>query len=262
MTIGILGAGHLGKSIINGLVNNKKYQKSDFRIVVNSNESQQAFKKAGFLVSQDWKFIQDCDLIILALLPQNIIDLKGKLQATFKKQMILSVASGITLKQLKAIFPTCSVTRVMPNTSVQYKQSMTMVTKEGSKDANKAALNLFKWLGKTIILSEKQIHTFIAICGSASAYLYYWLQPLMKLAIVDDISEADSKVIITNLLLGVAANIINSSASLEMLQNQVATTGGTTIEAIKVFDEYHLKDVIKQAIEAVAKKSVSQSLES
>jgi len=84
----------------------------------------------------------------------------------------------------------------------------------------------------------------------------------MKLAIVDDISEADSKVIITNLLLGVAANISNSSTSLEMLQNQVATTGGTTIEAIKVFDEYHLKDVIKQAIEAVAKKSVSQSLES
>jgi len=77
-------------------------------------------------------------------LPQNIIDLKGKLQATFKKQMILSVASGITLKQLKTIFPTCSVTRVMPNTSVQYNQSMIMVTKEGTKDANKEALNLFK----------------------------------------------------------------------------------------------------------------------
>lgn len=261
MKIGILGAGHLGKSIINGLINSKKYQRSDFKIVVNSNESQQGFKKEGFLVSQDWKFIQDCEVIILALLPYNIIDLKSKLQTTFKKKMILSVASGVTLKQLQVIFPTCVVTRVMPNTSVQYNQSMTMITKEGAKAANRVALDLFKWLGKTIILSEKQIDTFIAICGSASAYLYYWLQPLMNLAIVDDISEADSKVIITNLLLGVAANISNSSATLEMLQNQVATTGGTTIEAIKVFDEYHLKDVIKQAIEAVAKKSVAQSLE-
>jgi len=53
MTIGILGAGHLGKSIINGLLNSKRYKHSDFRIVVNSNESQQAFKKAAFLVSQD-----------------------------------------------------------------------------------------------------------------------------------------------------------------------------------------------------------------
>jgi len=53
MKIGILGAGHLGKSIINGLINSKKYQRSDFKIVVNSNESQQALKKEGFLVSQD-----------------------------------------------------------------------------------------------------------------------------------------------------------------------------------------------------------------
>lgn len=261
MKIGILGAGHLGKSIINGLLNSKKYQRFDFKIIVNSIESEQEFKKEGFSVSQEWKFIQDCDLIILALLPQNIIDLKSKLQTTFKKQIILSVASGITLKQLKTIFPTCSVTRVMPNTAVQFNQSMTMITKEGSKDANQAALNLFKWLGKTIVLSEKQIHTFIAICGSASAYLYYWLQPLMRLAATDAISAEDSKIIITNLLLGVVANIGNSSASLEMLQNQVTTVGGTTIEAIKVFDEYHLKDVIKQAIEAVAKKSVAQSLE-
>lgn len=261
MKIGILGAGHLGKSIINGLLNSKKYQKSDFRIVINSNESQKIFKKEGFLVSQDWKFIQDCDLIILALLPQDIKGLKSKLQTTFKKQMILSVASGITLKQLKDIFPTCSITRVMPNTSAQFNQSMTMIAKEGTKDANKVALTLFKWLGKTIILPEEKIHTFIAICGSASAYLYYWLQPLMNLAAVDNITQEDSKLIITNLLTGVAANISHSSESLETLQNQVATAGGTTIEAIKVFDEYHLKDVIKEAIDAVARKSVSQSLD-
>ena len=58
--------------------------------------------------------------------------------------MILSVASGVTLKQLQVIFPTCVVTRVMPNTSVQYNQSMTMITKEGAKAANRVALDLFK----------------------------------------------------------------------------------------------------------------------
>ncbi|MDQ7983073.1 MAG: pyrroline-5-carboxylate reductase [Spiroplasma sp.] len=261
MKIGFLGAGHLGKSIITGLLNSKKYQKKDFKIVIDSDQSKEYFAKSGYQVSQDWNYLQDCDLVILAILPQNIKELKDKLQSTFKKQTIISVASGITLQQLQKILPSCLITRVMPNTSCQFNQSMTMVVSEGNKAANDYALAIFNLLGRTIVLREEKMHTFIAICGSASAYLYYWLQPLMKLAAIDQIKPGDSKLIITNLLLGVAANIGHSTDSLETLQNQVTAPGGTTFEAIKVFDEYHLQDIIKQAIDAVARKSVAQGLE-
>lgn len=111
---------------------------------------------------------------MLALRPDDISSNQEKLAATFsKQQIIISVAAGVSLVQLQAIFPNCLVTRVMPNTSCQFNQSMTMITKEGQQQANQVAQEIFALLGKVLFLSEAKIHVFIAICGSASAYLYY-----------------------------------------------------------------------------------------
>ncbi|MBE4704418.1 pyrroline-5-carboxylate reductase family protein [Spiroplasma platyhelix] len=256
MKIGFLGAGHLGGAIIKGLLASKKYQQEDFHIVVGSDSSMAAYQKENFKVSKDWATLADCEVVLLALRPDDISKNKEQLSAIFsKQQIIISVAAGVNLQQLQAIFPNASVSRAMPNTSCQFNQSMTMIAQEGKPEANQTAQEIFNLLGKTIVLPEEKIHVFIAICGSASAYLYYWLQPLMQMALDSKISLADSKSIITELLVGVAANIQHSSDSLAELQKQVSVPGGTTIEAISVFDQHNLKQVVSEAIAAVAKRS-------
>lgn len=261
MKIGFLGAGHLGKSLINGLLVSGQYHKEDFKIVVASDSSVQFFQRENFHVSKDWKILSNCDVIILTLRPNDIKELKNKLSATFSnKQIIISVAAGVSLAKLQEMFPNCLISRVMPNTSSQFNQSMTMISKEGHQEANSKAEQIFSLLGKTVIFPEKKMHVFIAICGSASAYLYYWLEPLVQLALDRDISLEDSKVIIAQLLIGVAANISFSKESLAELQKQVTVPGGTTFEAIKIFDQDKVKDSISAAINAVANRS--QELES
>lgn len=257
MKIGFLGAGNMGCSIIQGLLNSKKYHKEDIKIVVSSNSSVEKYQKENFLVSQEWRSLVDCDVVILALVPNKIKELKEQLVALFSKskQIIISVAAGISLAYLQTIFASAAVTRVMPNTSCQFNQSMSLITQEGSMQANKVAAEIFNLLGKTVVLSEEKMHVFIAICGSASAYLYHWLQPLMQLALEQNISLEDSKSIIANLLVGVATNIEHSSASLAELQSQVTVPGGTTVEAIKIFEQKHVQHTIDQAIKAVEKRS-------
>lgn len=256
MKIGFLGAGHLGGAIIEGLLNSQKYQKQDFQIVIANDKSLANYQEKGFQVSKDWNSLKDCHVIILALRPNDINDTKEKLATTFNQEkIIISVAAGISLAKLQEMLPNCLITRVMPNTSCQFNQSMTMITKEGETSANQAAEAIFDLVGKTIVLSETKIHVFITICGSANAYLYYWLEPLMQLALKSDISLADNKTIIAGLLNGVAANIQHSTDSLEALWQAVAVPNGTTIEAIKVFDQENLQETITNAIQAVKKRS-------
>lgn len=256
MKIGFLGAGHMGFSIIQGLLNSKKYLQENFKIVVNSQNSLENYQKKNFQVSQDWKFLMDCDLIILALRPNDIKSLQKKLTTTFNdSKIIISIAAGVSLADLKKIFIGSEVTRAMPNTSCQFNQSMTMLTKEGDIQANKIAQEIFNLVGQTIFLKENQIHLFIAICGSASAYLYYWLQPLVTLAVDEGLSVEESKEIVANLLFGVGTNIAHSTKNLTELQQEVSVPQGTTIEAIKVFDQSNLKEIILNAIKAVKKRS-------
>lgn len=255
MKIGFLGAGHLGGAIIQGLLNSKKYNKQDFQVVVGSDESLQKYQQDGFQVSKDWSTLADCEVVLLALCPDVIKAQAEQLKQSFGRQIIISVAAGVTLEFLAELFPHASVAMVMPNTSCQFNQSMTMVAAESQAEAIVVAQELFALLGATIVLPVVKIHNFIAICGSASAYIYYWLEPLMKMALDSQISAADSKKILAGLLNGAAANIKHSSVSLDDLAKQVSVPGGTTIEAIKVFDGHKLKDVISEAIIAVAHRS-------
>ena len=257
MKIGVLGAGNMGRAIILGLLNSKQYNKSDFKIVTATNSSVQNYQQENFLASSNWEFLAECQLIILALLPSDIKKLQDKLAATFanKQYIIISVAAGVSLKQLRKIFLNSAVTRVMPNTACENNQSMTMITKEGNKEANEQALKIFNLLGKAVLLNENKIHVFIAICGSASAYLYYWMQPLMQLALANDVSLEDSRAIIAQLLIGGGSNIERSTLSLSDLEKQVSVPNGTTVEALKIFDQHQLKDIIAQAIAAVEKRS-------
>ncbi len=130
-----------------------------------------------------------------------------------------------------------------------------MIYEEGNVEANEQALSIFNYCGKTISLSEKQIHLFIAICGSASGYLYHWLQPLIEIVENNNFSKDDAKTIVGGLLLGFAANILNSELSLKKLQENVTSPGGATMAAIKFFETNNLQNIISDDVNVCMLKS-------
>ncbi|WP_342277369.1 pyrroline-5-carboxylate reductase [Spiroplasma endosymbiont of Nephrotoma flavescens] len=255
MKIGFLGAGNMGKAIIDGLLNTNAFTNENIKVVINSDKSFQYWNNRHISVSKQWEFLRDCEIIILALTPQDILKLKEQLTNLFTQKIIISVASGINMTLLKTIFKDCEVTRVMPNTSCQFNNSMTMICEEGNVIANEQALNIFNYCGKTISLSEKQIHLFIAICGNASGYLYHWLQPLIEIAENNNLSKDEAKTIVGGLLLGVATNILNSDLELKKLQENVTSPDGTTMAAIKVFETNNLQNIISDAVNACMLRS-------
>lgn len=70
------------------------------------------------------------------------------------------------------------------------------------------------------------------------------------------ISLENSKIIISSLLLGVSSNILNNDLSLQELTNNVCSPGGTTIEAIDIFEKNNFQEIIVQALKACLNKSI------
>ncbi|WP_342263751.1 pyrroline-5-carboxylate reductase family protein [Spiroplasma endosymbiont of Clivina fossor] len=76
MKIGFLGAGNMGKAIIDGLLNTNAFTNENIKVVINSDKSFQYWNNRHISVSKKWEFLRDCEIIILALTPQDILKLK------------------------------------------------------------------------------------------------------------------------------------------------------------------------------------------
>ncbi|WP_338967957.1 pyrroline-5-carboxylate reductase family protein [Spiroplasma endosymbiont of Lonchoptera lutea] len=72
MKIGFLGAGNMGKAIIDGLLNTNAFTNENIKVVINSDKSFQYWNNRHINVSKQWEFLRDCEIIILALTPPKI----------------------------------------------------------------------------------------------------------------------------------------------------------------------------------------------
>ena len=97
MKLGIVGTGNMGKAILNGLLDNV-LKTQDIICVDKSQESLDRIAKAYQVVcSAEISAIKDCDVVLLAVKPQNmdeVLPLMGKVIS--EKTLIISIAVGIT----------------------------------------------------------------------------------------------------------------------------------------------------------------------
>lgn len=168
MKIGFLGGSKITTTIINGIINSNNFQKDNFKIVVKTNKSCEKWQNANFSASTKWESLNECQVIILTLLPQDIYELQTNLKTNFNNKIIISIASGVTIKKLREIFNNCYIAQIMTNTSCQFNQATIMICTESDEIAKNKTAAIFKFCGSLINLSETKIHEFIAIYGSAA----------------------------------------------------------------------------------------------
>ena len=105
------------------------------------------------------------------------------------------------------------------------------------------------------LISEGLMDTVTGISGSGPAYVYMFISGLIKAAVKNGMSEADAKIFAIQTVLGSAKLAMESEDSPEQLKIKVCSPGGTTIEAVKVFEECGLEDIIVRAVDACINRS-------
>lgn len=244
--LGFLGAGNMAKAIARGIVKSNILSTSDI-IMSDPNVKEDV---AGIKVINDNSIIfNDCEYVLLAIKPQVFNEI-AKSFTNAKVKNIISIMAGVKMAKIKAIIPTANVIRIMPNLPASVGAGMAGIAKDNdaSKEANAFVEAIFKSVGDAIFVNESDLDAVTAISGSGPAYVYYFIQSMIKGGINNGLTEEESKRLTLQTFIGAVEMVKNSNDSLDIMIDRVCSKGGTTIQAIDTFRNYELDDKIIEGI--------------
>jgi pyrroline-5-carboxylate reductase len=235
--IAILGGGNLGLSIAKGFLKLSEYSKSDIVISEIRPVRVEVLKKSGFnvLENNNLKAIDGADLIIVSVKPQQIAEVLNEIKPALnpEKQILMSTVTGITLDEIEEKVGKIGIVRIMPNTAIEIKESMTCITcRNISAEQENLILTIFNKLGKAIIINEDLMGatTVIGSCGIAFALRF--MRAMSQGGIEIGFSADVSQLITAQTIKGAARLILESGNHPEKEIDKVTTPMGVTISGL------------------------------
>ena len=171
--IAIIGGGNLGTSLAEGLIKSGKYSVDDIIISKrNPNTLPHLLKKGFNIISDNKSAIQQSEIIVLAVLPQQfdavISEIKGSLTA---RHVLVSVVSGVTIAAIESVVSNTPILRAMPNTAIAIQESMTCIaSNEKSKPHENRVSQMFDCVGLSMIINEELMTSATALCACGTAF--------------------------------------------------------------------------------------------
>ena len=173
--IAIIGGGNLGIAIAEGLLKSGFAQPEQITVTRRSIERLYPLKAQGVHITSDnRKAIEESETIIVALKPFNVKEVLEDLKSSFdpKRHLIISVVTGVLVKDLAAIVSGVPIFRAMPNTAIAIQESVTCLChQQATEEQIEYVSSLFNQLGITIPIDEKLMDaaTVLGACGIAYA---------------------------------------------------------------------------------------------
>ena len=194
------------------------------------------------------------EVVIFAIKPQNLAEamagLKGHINAD---QLVLSIIAGATIKTLSSGLSHRSIVRVMPNTPAQIGEGMSVWTATAEVTARQKGLagSILGVIGREIFVDdEKYLDMVTAVSGSGPAYFFLFVEALVEAAEQIGLSHAVAEELVLQTMIGSGQLIRRSGKPPAELRRMVTSPGGTTAEALEVFDGGGFRELVSRAVRA------------
>ena len=254
----MLGAGRMGGAILQGWTRAGAFAATDL-IVVDPHPSEAALAaaNAGARLNPPDADLAAARTVILAVKPQRWLEAAGQYAAWLAADaVIVSIAAGVSSRDISREFGGRVVARVMPNTAAAINQgTMSLYADDPAGLARAHAL--FEPLGTVVDLTdENQIHAATAVAGSGPAYLYAFVESLEAAGAAAGLSAADASRLARSTITGAAALLAQSGEEPAELRRQVTSPAGTTEAALNVLlGEHGLAPLLRDAVARAMRRS-------
>ena len=205
-------------------------------------------------------------VIVLAVKPQLLDDVLPQYRTRFSSAapLYISIAAGKNLAfYLQHLGEHAHVVRAMPNTPALIGEGISALCSPStlSATAKKTATDVMQAVGKVEWLeSESLMDAVTAISGCGPAYVFLFMQSVVKAGVACGLSEAMAKSLALQTMYGSLQLSEHSGKSYEELRIQVASPGGATEAAIKVLTtDNALESLLGKAILAAKTRSEEMS---
>lgn len=276
VTIGIIGFGNMGSAIAERV-------KSKYRLSVFDKDKKKTGGLKGIKVSDTIPgLVSQSDAVVLAVKPQDFYSVLNEIKDYTKGKLIISIAAGITTKDIDKILGKVRVIRVMPNMPAIIGKGMSCICKgKYAKEKDlEFAEKLFKSLGKTLVVREIMMNAATAISGSGPGYYYYLIEGdpeqyksnrnLFKkqfisylTAAAQDLGFSHPEARFLSIGTGNACDSLLEKSGLSPgeLKKRVASKGGTTEAGLKVL-KHNIRNLPKAVKAALRRaKELSRKLQ-
>jgi pyrroline-5-carboxylate reductase len=261
MKIGFLGAGNMAEALIRGVLKAKAFKAKDILISDLSSERLNYLARSCKVkaAKDNASLIAGSNAVIIAVKPRDIDGALAEIKANIKKDApVISIAAAISTAYIEAgIGGKNPVIRAMPNTPALVLSGMAAVSKgkfAGEKDIA-LAKKILGSVGKVIEVDEVLMDIVTAVSGSGPAYVFLFIEALVEAGIKNGLGKQAAETLAYNTVLGAAKMVIETQEAPGVLRQRVTSPGGTTMEAIKVFENREFKAVIEAAVKACMEKS-------
>lgn len=258
--IGFIGAGNMGGALVRGLLQAHVVLPEHIYISERSAERTRALVEEWKVQSQSTiNLIQSCDVVVLAIKPQDIPQLLAEVGRHFhQEQIIISIAAGLRTDFIQQHTPPqVPVVRVMPNLPVVVSTgaSAYCLGSHASWPHGVVASLIFSAVGSVVEVSEDQMDTVTALSGTGPAYVFLLAELLAEAGTREGLPREIAGYLANQTIIGGARMIDQSDHSPAVLRAQVTSRGGTTAAAMACFEDNGLAELFYQGVHAARVRS-------
>lgn len=267
--ITFIGGGNMATAIISGLIASG-YDKKLITVSVPSEASQARISAQFGIVttSDNIEAVKHADVVVLSVKPQIMRSVCSVLKdyIQIEKQLFLTIAAGTPVQLYQdTLGAAVKLIRVMPNTPSLVGEGVSglYADEEVTVDDKSFASYLMSAVGKVVwVQHEYEINHVIALSGSAPGYFFLFLEAIQDKAEQLGFSSEQARDVILKTAKGVVALAEHDQdISFQQLRQNVMSKGGTTVEALSVFEKYQFKQIVDEAMQAAISRAKEMEVE-
>lgn len=258
--LGVIGCGFMGSAIIKGVVLSDFLNAKKIIVADLIEENLDKINELGVYTCNSNKYVaENSEYLLIAVEPKNFRSVVSSL-GEFKPEKIISVMAGIEKQTVKECFGryAIKVARCMPNLPCSVGSGaigIDMSDFDGDIDDSEFIFNVFNNLGVVLSIDESKMNAITGISGSGPAYTFMFIDSLIDAGVQQGLTKDEAKTLAVQTVLGAAEMVQRDEQPLSELIMRVCSKGGTTIEAIKVFEDNHFRGIVSKAVAACVNRA-------
>ncbi|MEG1752721.1 MAG: pyrroline-5-carboxylate reductase [Christensenella sp.] len=249
---GFIGCGNMAAAIIGGM---QRVGVKNIYVYDKDEEKCKRFSNVIPCVDTN-ETVQAADIIFLCVKPNILPQVLEKI--TVEGKAFVSIAAGVTTQKIRSYLkPTMRLMRIMPNTPLLVgKGAICIETPTDFTEDEQAFINdVFCSIGMIEHVDGNLMDSVTGVSGSGPAYVYMFIDALAKAGEKHGLDANLSLRLAIQTFEGACEMLKNTDDAPSKLIENVCSPGGTTIEAMKVFEARHTREIVEEAVDACVAKS-------
>jgi len=260
--ITFIGGGNMARSLIGGLIDNgfnpQHIHVSDPEPLCLKSLTD---KYPIHTYSNNLTAAQDCEVLILAVKPQQLQAVVKQLASEWQtERLLISIAAGIQLNDIARWLEQdeVAIVRAMPNTPALVQAGATALYANTfvSTQQHELAESILRAVGLALWVEEEaRMDAVTALSGSGPAYFFLVMEAMEFAATEMGLDAETARLLCLQTAFGAAKMALESDETAATLREQVTSPGGTTERALHELEDGGLRGLFENALVSAALRS-------